>query len=59
MISQDIKKKLKQYDTSLVELPPPEDDSKLIQIGNQITIRESIRILEKVKKKRKKEKKDL
>ena len=43
-------KKVKQDDTSLLELPPPEDDSQLIQIGNQNTIPESIRLLEKVKK---------
>ena len=43
-------KKVKQDDTSLLELPPPEDDSQLIQIGNQNTIPENIRLLEKVKK---------
>ena len=43
-------KKVKQDDTSLLELPPPEDDSQLIQIGNQNTIPESIKLLEKVKK---------
>ena len=43
-------KKVKQDDTSLLELPPPEDDSQLIQIGNQNTIPESIRLLEKRKK---------
>ena len=42
-------KKVKQDDTSLLELPPPEDDSQLIQIGNQNTIPENIRLLEKVK----------
>ena len=43
-------KKVKQDNTSLLELPPPEDDSQLIQIGNQNTIPENIRLLEKVKK---------
>jgi len=43
-------KKVKQDDTSLLELPPPEDDSQLIQIGNQNTIPESIKLLEKIKK---------
>jgi len=43
-------KKVKQDNTSLLELPPPEDDSQLIQIGNQNTIPESIRLLEKRKK---------
>ena len=47
-------KKVKQDDTSLLELPPPEDDSQLIQIGNQNTIPENIRLLEKVKKGKKK-----
>ena len=42
-------KKVKQDNTSLLELPPPEDDSQLIQIGNQNTIPENIRLLEKVK----------
>ena len=43
-------KKVKQDNTSLLELQPPEDDSQLIQIGNQNTIPENIRLLEKVKK---------
>ena len=43
-------KKVKQDNTSLLELPPQEDDSQLIQIGNQNTIPENIRLLEKVKK---------
>ena len=47
-------KKVKQDDTSLLELPPPEDDSQLIQIGNQNTIPENIRLLEKEKKRKKK-----
>ena len=47
-------KKVKQDNTSLLELPPPEDDSQLIQIGNQNTIPENIRLLEKVKKGKKK-----
>tara|TARA_B100001248_G_C27232987_1_gene385703 strand:+ start:235 stop:432 length:198 start_codon:yes stop_codon:yes gene_type:complete len=49
MISKDIKK-VKQDDTSLLGLLPPEDYSKLIQIRIQITISERIRLLEKVKK---------
>lgn len=52
MIAQDIKK-VKQDNTFLLELPPPEDNSQLIQIGNQITIPERIRLLEKVKKRNK------
>ena len=47
-------KKVKHADTSLLELPPPEDDSQLIQIGNQNTIPENIRLLEKVKMGKKK-----
>ena len=43
-------KKIKQDNTSLLELPPPEDDSQLISIGNQMSIPESMRLLEKVKK---------
>ena len=43
-------KKIKQDNTSLLELPPPEDDSQLISIGNQMSIPESLRLLEKVKK---------
>ena len=42
-------KKVKQDNTSLLELPPPEDDSQMIQIGNHNTIPENIRLLEKVK----------
>ena len=34
----------------MLELPPPEDDSQLISIGNQMSIPESLRLLEKVKK---------
>ena len=40
-------KKVKQDDTPLLELPPPEDDSQLIQIGNQNTFLESIRLFER------------
>ena len=43
-------KKIKQDNTSLLELPPPEDDPQLISIGNQMSIPESLRLLEKVKK---------
>ena len=43
-------KKVKQDDTSLLELPPPEGDENLISIGNQMSIPESLRLLEKVKK---------
>ena len=50
-------KKLKQDkkdDTNLLELPPPEGDENLISIGNQMTIPESLRLLEKVKRGKKK-----
>ena len=43
-------KKVKQDDTSLLELPPPEDDSQLITIGNQNTIPETKNLLDKIKK---------
>ena len=43
-------KKVKQDDTSLLELPPPEDDSQLITIGNQNTIPEMKNLLDKIKK---------
>ena len=36
------------------ELPPPEGDENLISIGNQMTIPESLRLLEKVKRGKKK-----
>ena len=41
-------------DTNLLELPPPEGDENLISIGNQMTIPESLRLLEKVKRGKKK-----
>ena len=41
-------------DTTLLELPPPEGDENLISIGNQMTIPESLRLLEKVKRGKKK-----
>ena len=47
-------KKVKQDDTSLLELPPPEGDENLISIGNQMSIPESLRLLEKVKRGKKK-----
>ena len=52
----DIKKikQDKKDDTNLLELPPPEGDENLISIGNQMTIPESLRLLEKVKRGKKK-----
>ena len=47
-------KKIKQDDTNLLELPPPDGDENLISIGNQMTIPESLRLLEKVKRGKKK-----
>ena len=47
-------KKIKQDDTNLLELPPPEGDEKLISIGNQMSIPEGLRLLEKVRKGKKK-----
>ena len=44
----------KKEDTNLLELPPPEGDENLISIGNQMTIPESMRLLEKVKRGKKK-----
>ena len=44
----------KKDDTNLLELPPPEGDENLISIGNQMTIPESLRLLEKVKRGKKK-----
>ena len=44
----------KKDDTHLLELPPPEGDENLISIGNQMTIPESLRLLEKVKRGKKK-----
>ena len=43
-------KKVKQDNTSLLELPPPEDDSQLITIGNQNTIPETKNLLDKIKR---------
>ena len=40
--------------TNLLELPPPEGDENLITIGNQMSIPESLRLLEKVKRGKKK-----
>ena len=52
----DIKKikQDKKDDTNLLELPPPEGDENLITIGNQMSIPESLRLLEKVKRGKKK-----
>ena len=44
----------KKDDTNLLELPPPEGDENLITIGNQMSIPESLRLLEKVKRGKKK-----
>ena len=41
-------------DTNLLELPPPDGDENLISFGNQMTIPESLRLLEKVKRGKKK-----
>jgi len=52
----DIKKikQDKKDDTNLLELPPPEGDENLISIGNQMTIPESLRLLERVRRGKKK-----
>ena len=52
----DIKKIKKddKDDSHLLELPPPDGDENLISIGNQMTIPESLRLLEKVKRGKKK-----
>ena len=52
----DIKKikQDKKDDTNLLELPPPEGDENLISIGNQMTIPESLRLLERIKRGKKK-----
>ena len=47
-------KKDDKDDSHLLELPPPEGDENLISIGNQMTIPESLRLLEKVKRGKKK-----
>ena len=44
----------KKDDTNLLELPPPEGDENLISIGNQMTIPESLRLLERIKRGKKK-----
>ena len=44
----------KKDDTNLLELPPPEGDENLITIGNQMSIPESLRLLERVKRGKKK-----
>ena len=44
----------KKDDTTLLELPPPEGDENLITIGNQMSIPESLRLLERVKRGKKK-----
>ena len=52
----DIKKikQDKKDDSHILELPPPEGDENLITIGNQMSIQESLRLLEKVKRGKKK-----
>ena len=52
----DIKKikQDKKDNTNLLELPPPEGDENLISIGNQMTIPESLRLLERVRRGKKK-----
>ena len=47
-------KKDDKYDSHLLELPPPDGDENLITIGNQMSIPESLRLLEKVKRGKKK-----
>ncbi len=44
----------KKDDSHVLELPPPDGDENLIRIGNQMTIPESLRLLEKVKRGKKK-----
>ena len=44
----------KKDDSHVLELPPPEGDENLITIGNQMSIPESLRLLEKVKRGKKK-----
>ena len=48
----DIKKikQDKKDDSHVLELPPPDGDENLITIGNQMSIPESLRLLEKVKR---------
>ena len=47
-------KKDDKDDSHLLELPPPDGDENLITIGNQMSIPESLRLLEKVKRGKKK-----
>ncbi len=44
----------KKDDSHVLELPPPEGDENLISIGNQMTIPESLRLLERIKRGKKK-----
>ena len=44
----------KKDDSKLLELPPPEGDENLISIGNQMTIPESLKLLERIKRGKKK-----
>ena len=52
----DIKKikQDKRDDSHVLELPSPDGEENLISIGNQMTIPESLRLLEKVKRGKKK-----
>ena len=52
----DIKKikQDKKDDSHILELPPPEGDENLITIGNQMGIPESLRLLERVRRGKKK-----
>ena len=52
----DIKKikQDKKDDSHVLELPSPDGEENLISIGNQMTIPESLRLLEKVKRGKKK-----
>ena len=43
-------KKDDKDDSHLLELPPPDGDENLITIGNQMSIPECLRLLEKIKK---------
>ena len=47
-------KKDDKDDSHLLELPPPDGDENLITIGNHMSIPESLRLLEKVKRGKKK-----
>jgi hypothetical protein len=52
----DIKKikQDKRDDSHILELPPPDGDENLISIGNQMTIPESLKLLERIKRGKKK-----